>query len=58
MGCSHMLLKKRKFDYCIVDEATQILLPSIIKALYSSRKFVLLGDPEQLPPVVQSKEAR
>lgn len=58
MGCSHALLRQRTFDFCIIDEATQVLLPSILKALYSARKFVLIGDPEQLPPVVHNFEAR
>ncbi|XP_065203752.1 DNA replication ATP-dependent helicase/nuclease DNA2 isoform X2 [Planococcus citri] len=57
MGCSHVVFRKRRFDYCIVDEATQVLQPSVIKPLFCSKKFVLIGDPDQLPPVVQSKKA-
>lgn len=58
MGCSHVLLNKKTFDFCIIDEATQVMQPSIFKALYSARKFVLIGDPDQLPPVVKNFKAR
>ncbi|XP_012282374.1 DNA replication ATP-dependent helicase/nuclease DNA2 isoform X2 [Orussus abietinus] len=57
-GAYHAMLSKRVFDVCIVDESTQVLLPTVLKPLYSAKKFVLVGDPKQLPPVTRSTEAR
>lgn len=42
------------FDVCIVDEAGQITEPSILQVLLLGKKSVLVGDPKQLPPLVQS----
>ena len=36
-----------------LDEASQALLPSVIHPLLCANKFILVGDPAQLPPVVQ-----
>lgn len=72
-----------KFDYCIVDEASQVLQTTclgnktsiirIIKLflffklkcccfikgpLLVAKKFVLVGDIEQLSPVIRNKDAR
>ena len=55
---NHPAFNDRTFDYCIVDEAGQSLLLSAIGPLFNAKKFVLLGDPMQLPPVVQSVKAR
>ena len=49
---------KRKFDVCIVDEASQITLPVCIGPLRAAETFILVGDHYQLPPVVQNQEAR
>ncbi|XP_053674014.1 DNA replication ATP-dependent helicase/nuclease DNA2 [Anopheles nili] len=57
-GTGHALINQRLFDYCIVDEATQVFQPTIIRPLLRSSRFLLVGDPEQLPPVVKSAEAR
>ncbi|CRL05010.1 CLUMA_CG018194, isoform A, partial [Clunio marinus] len=58
LGSSHALLSQRKFDYCLVDEATQIFQPTVIRPLISAEKFILVGDPMQLSPLVRSSEAR
>ncbi|XP_046738978.1 DNA replication ATP-dependent helicase/nuclease DNA2 [Diprion similis] len=58
LGANHPLLGRRIFDVCLVDESTQVLQSSLLRPLYSSSKFVLVGDPDQLPPVVKSHEAR
>ncbi|KAJ8311783.1 hypothetical protein KUTeg_010664 [Tegillarca granosa] len=58
LGTNHPLFTQRKFDICIVDEASQVLQPACLGPLFSAHKFVLVGDPKQLPPVVQCKEAR
>ena len=47
------LLIEQKFDVVIVDEAGQISHPAIIGAM-AADAFVLVGDHEQLPPLVQS----
>ncbi|XP_076683679.1 DNA replication helicase/nuclease 2 isoform X2 [Andrena cerasifolii] len=57
-GAHHALLGKRTFDVCVVDESTQVLQPAVLRPLYSARRFVLVGDPDQLPPIVKSKVAR
>jgi len=45
------------FDIAIVDEATQITVPSALGVLRHVDRFILLGDPNQLPPVVLHEEA-
>lgn len=52
------LFSRRKFDYCIVDEASQITLPTNLGPLRYADKFVLVGDHFQLPPLVRNTEAR
>jgi hypothetical protein len=42
------------FDMCIMDEASQVLLPYAIPALLRSQAAVLMGDPYQLPPLLRS----
>ena len=52
------ILELMSFSLCIVDEASQILEPSIIGLLAhpSVGRFVLVGDYKQLPAVVQADE--
>ncbi|USW46949.1 Putative PD-(D/E)XK endonuclease-like domain superfamily, DNA replication factor Dna2 [Septoria linicola] len=57
MGTNHTLFHRRSFDVCIVDEASQITLPIILGPLLHTRKFVLVGDHYQLPPLVQNRRA-
>lgn len=54
LGSGHALLTRRKFDFCLVDEATQIFQPTVIRPLLSAEKFILVGDPKQLAPLVRS----
>jgi len=58
LSISHALFAKRKFDYCIVDEASQITLPTCLGPLRFADKFVLVGDPLQLPPLVKDASAK
>ncbi|KAB5527857.1 hypothetical protein DKX38_021704 [Salix brachista] len=58
LGISSPLLANKKFDVCIMDEAGQITLPIALGPLMFASKFVLVGDHYQLPPLVQSIEAR
>ena len=45
------------FDVAIIDEASQVILPQMIGTLRLARKWILVGDHKQLPPVVQSEKA-
>ena len=58
LGVNHAIFQKRTFDYCIVDEASQITLPICLGPIRMARTFVLVGDHNQLPPLVQNEEAR
>ncbi|XP_063726808.1 DNA replication ATP-dependent helicase/nuclease DNA2-like [Symsagittifera roscoffensis] len=49
---------KRKFNFCIVDEASQILLPLCIGPLFAAQRFVLVGDENQLAPLVSNEKAK
>nr|POE47340.1 dna replication atp-dependent helicase/nuclease dna2 [Quercus suber] len=57
MGINHAVFRRRAFDVCIVDEASQITLPTSLGPLLHARKFVLVGDHYQLPPLVQNHAA-
>ena len=46
------------FDVAIVDEATQLTEPMSLGPLLRARRFVLVGDQQQLPPVVAAAAAR
>ncbi|KAG9822438.1 hypothetical protein KCU77_g15965, partial [Aureobasidium melanogenum] len=58
LGVNHQLFQQRVFDYCIVDEASQITLPVCLGPIRMARTFVLVGDHYQLPPLVQNREAQ
>lgn len=84
LSMKHPLLSKRRFDFCIVDEASQIgqacyflplsypfcpklftppPLPSASQGvclgpIRRAKRFVLVGDHHQLPPLVRNAEAR
>lgn len=45
-----------KFDTVIIDEASQMAEPYVLSAIQKGR-FILLGDHQQLPPLVQSYRA-
>ena len=58
LGINHAIFNERLFDYCIVDEASQITLPVCLGPIRMAKKFVLVGDHYQLPPLVQNKAAQ
>ncbi|KAI9761385.1 MAG: hypothetical protein M4579_001035 [Chaenotheca gracillima] len=58
LGINHPIFSERIFDYCIVDEASQITLPTCLGPIRMAKTFVLVGDHNQLPPLVQNLEAR
>lgn len=53
----HEKMAAGKFDYCILDEATQVNLPISLKPLEWCKRFILVGDDKQLSPLVKSKKA-
>ena len=58
LGINHPIFNQRVFDYCIVDEASQITLPVCLGPIRMARTFILVGDHYQLPPLVQNDEAK
>lgn len=58
LGINHAIFNQKLFDYCIVDEASQITLPVCLGPIRMARTFILVGDHYQLPPLVQNKEAQ
>ncbi|MCJ1399808.1 Tripartite DNA replication factor [Xylographa trunciseda] len=58
LSINHPIFNQRIFDYCIVDEASQITLPVCLGPIRMARTFILVGDHYQLPPLVQNKEAQ
>eukprot|EP01033_Poteriospumella_lacustris_P019664 gene19664-14277_t len=56
----HIVLRTlpSKCDWCVMDEAGQITQPAAVGALLKARKFVLVGDEKQLPPLVVSTAAQ
>lgn len=58
LGVGHPLLRHRQFDVCILDEAGQLTLPAALGPLLKARRFVLVGDPNQLPPLVTAAAAQ
>ena len=57
-GCADDCLKSQSFDWVIIDEASQAMLPAALIAMQRSPRLILAGDPMQLPPVVKSDGAR
>jgi len=48
LSISHVLFAKRRFDFCIVDEASQITQPVVLGALRFADTFALVGDHYQV----------
>ncbi len=44
-----------EFDYIIVDEAGRATLPELMIPLRRAKRFILVGDHKQLPPIVDDK---
>jgi senataxin len=56
-GAGHELLAQFDFEMVIIDEAAQAIeLSSIIPLKYRTNRCVMVGDPQQLPPTVLSRE--
>ena len=54
-SCGSRIMREEQFDVAIVDEASQLTEPATLAAINLADRFVLVGDHEQLPPVVQAE---
>ncbi|RKR90543.1 caspase domain-containing protein [Micromonospora pisi] len=45
------------YDLVVIDEAAQCTVPAILPMLYRAKRALIIGDPRQLPPVVDLPEA-
>ncbi|MFB6222596.1 MAG: AAA domain-containing protein [Haloarcula sp.] len=54
--CGGTTLQTQEFDAAVVDEAGQLTEPGTLAATTLADRFVLVGDHQQLPPVVQSED--
>lgn len=55
--CGSPVLKECAFDVAIVDEASQLTEPGTLSAINLADRFVLVGDHQQLPPVVRDDDS-
>ncbi|RAW46135.1 AAA family ATPase [Halorubrum sp. 48-1-W] len=54
-ACGSRIMRECEFDVALVDEASQLTEPSTHAAITLADRFVLVGDHEQLPPVVRAE---
>jgi len=52
------IIKDIKFDFCVIDEATQATIPSVLLPLSKAKVFIFAGDHKQLPPTVLDERAK
>ncbi|WFD03797.1 DNA helicase [Malassezia obtusa] len=57
LATNDAVFQLRTFDVCIVDEASQITLPTCLGPLRLADRFVMVGDPCQLAPLVRADAA-
>jgi len=55
-SCGSRVMREQEFDVAVVDEAGQLTEPGTLAATTLADRFVLVGDHQQLPPVVQADE--
>ncbi|MFP8889086.1 AAA domain-containing protein [Natrialbaceae archaeon A-CW2] len=53
-SCGSRVMSEQSFDVALVDEAAQLTEPGTYAATELADRFVLVGDHEQLPPVVRA----
>ncbi|WP_255193394.1 AAA domain-containing protein [Natronobeatus ordinarius] len=53
--CGSRVMKEQVFDVALVDEAAQLTEPGTYAAINLASRFVLVGDHQQLPPVVRAE---
>ncbi|WP_313695527.1 AAA domain-containing protein [Halorarum halobium] len=54
-ACGSRAMREQAFDVALVDEASQLTEPGTLAAVNLADRFVLVGDHEQLPPVVRAE---
>ncbi|MCL7417223.1 MAG: AAA domain-containing protein [Halalkalicoccus sp.] len=54
-SCGSRVMREQTFDVALVDEASQLTEPATLAAINRAKRFVLVGDHHQLPPVVRSE---
>ena len=54
-SCGSRVVREQSFDVALVDEASQLTEPATLAAVNRADRFVLVGDHQQLPPVVQAE---
>ncbi|KAJ3116698.1 Tripartite DNA replication factor [Phlyctochytrium bullatum] len=52
------VIRSMAFDYCIIDEASQLSVPACLGPLQFAQKFVLVGDNYQMNPLFRSITAQ
>ncbi|AGO12143.1 AaceriAEL218Wp [[Ashbya] aceris (nom. inval.)] len=55
---SLLALRTKNFDYVILDEASQVSLPTALGPIRYGDRFILVGDHYQLPPLVRNHIAK
>jgi DNA replication ATP-dependent helicase Dna2 len=53
--CGSRVMREQSFDVALIDEASQLTEPGTLAAVSRTDRFVLVGDHEQLPPVVRAE---
>ncbi|QGN06471.1 AAA family ATPase [Halorhabdus sp. CBA1104] len=53
--CGSRIMREQDFDVAVIDEAGQLTEPGALAAVARADRFVLVGDHQQLPPVVRSE---
>ncbi|MFD1515245.1 AAA domain-containing protein [Halomarina rubra] len=56
-SCGSRVVQSLDFDTAIVDEAGQLTEPGTLAAVNRADRFVLVGDHQQLPPVVRAENS-
>ena len=54
-SCGSRVMRESEFDVAVVDEAGQLTEPGTFLAANRADRFVLVGDHQQLPPVVRAE---
>ncbi|ELZ34902.1 DNA/RNA helicase, superfamily i [Halogeometricum pallidum JCM 14848] len=54
-SCGSRMMREQSFDVALVDEASQLTEPGTLAAVNLAERFVLVGDHQQLPPVVRAE---
>ncbi len=51
------ILRGAKFNFAVIDEATQSTEPSSLISVLKSKRFIMAGDHKQLPPTILNADA-